>query len=202
MMLFGLQIETGSGVYEPAEDTFLLADSLLNGEYGDVLEIGTGTGILALICAAKAKRVVAVDIGSEAVMCARQNAKRNDIENVDVLMGDLFGAIRKAPLFDLIIFNPPYLPEDGMDGAESLAWSGGEDGRRVIDRFLVQFRDYLKDGGRVLTIGSSLSDYEGTIKMLEELGFEARVLAKKKFFFEELALIEAILKGEIKRTVP
>ncbi|MEE9594994.1 MAG: HemK2/MTQ2 family protein methyltransferase [Candidatus Hydrothermarchaeales archaeon] len=199
MMLFGLNIETGSGVYEPAEDTFLLADSLLNEEYGDVLEIGTGTGILALICAARAKRVVAVDIGSEAVMCARQNARRNGIENVDVIRGDLFGAIRKAPLFDLIIFNPPYLPEDGGDGAESLAWSGGEDGRRVIDRFLVQFRDYLKDGGRILTIGSSLSDYEGTINMLEELGFETRVLAKKKFFFEELALIEAIPKGVIKR---
>ncbi len=191
MMLYGLKIELCPGVYEPAEDTLLLAENLTVEEGTDVLEVGVGTGLLALLCATKARRVVAVDVSKEAAICARLNAKLNNIKNVEVLRGDLLGAFREGALFDLIIFNPPYLPEDGE--AASPSWSGGKNGRAVIDRFIARAKNYLKEGGRLLTIGSSLSDYEKTLVALEASGFKARVLSKRKFFFEELAVIEAVI---------
>ncbi|MFQ5815201.1 MAG: HemK2/MTQ2 family protein methyltransferase, partial [Candidatus Hydrothermarchaeaceae archaeon] len=187
MRLYGLKMEICQGVYEPAEDTFLLADGLEGREYQDVLDMGTGTGLLALLCAARARRVVAVDMSGEAVMCAELNARRNGMKNIEVLRGDLFGALGEGALFDLILFNPPYLPEDGDDEAASPAWSGGEDGRDVIDGFLAQVEGCLRDGGSLLTVGSSLSDYEKTLGMLRVMGFEARVITKRSFFFEELA---------------
>lgn len=190
MIVYGLRIEVSPDVYEPAEDTFLLAANLTVEERSDVLEIGTGTGLLALFCAAKARRVIAVDVSREAAVCAKLNAKRNDLKNVDVIRGDLFGALADGALFDLIAFNPPYLPEDGE--AASAAWSGGPDGRAVIQRFLQQVRQHLKKEGRLAMIGSSLSDYEATLSTLKASGFEAKVLAKKRFFFEELTIIEAV----------
>ncbi len=193
MMLYGLEIELCPGVYEPAEDTFMLAENLAVEEGYEALEIGTGTGILALLCAAKARRVVAVDVSSEAARCAKRNIELTGIRNVKVLRGNLFSAIGEGVLFDLIIFNPPYLPEDGGDKMASPAWSGGKDGRVIIDRFLAQVKGHLREGGRILTVGSSLSDYEKTLRALEVMGFNAKVLAKKRFFFEELAVIEAVL---------
>jgi len=192
MIFHGLEIETCDGVYEPAEDSFLLADSLRGMEYKDVIEIGPGTGLLALICAQRARHVVAVDISKEAAVCTNNNAKRNNVENIEVIRGDLFFPISESHSFDLVIFNPPYLPEDDGDKAASSAWSGGKDGRLVIDRFLEQTKNYLKSGGRMLTIGSSHSAYEKTIEVLEASGFKTKILARKKFFFEEIVLIEAI----------
>ncbi len=193
MMLYGLKIELCPGVYEPAEDTFLLAENLAVEDGSDVLEIGTGTGILALLCAAKARRVLAVDVNNEAAKCAKLNAELNGIRNVEVLRGDFLGAIGEYIRFDLIIFNPPYLPEVDEEMAASPAWSGGVSGRDVIDEFLVQVKGHLREGGRILTVGSSLSDYEKTLRALEAMGLSARVLAKKRFFFEELAVLEAVL---------
>lgn len=191
MMLYGLKIELVPQVYEPSEDTFLLAENLKLKDGDKVLELGTGSGVLSLVCAGKAMRVTAVDITKGAVLGAMLNARRNDIRNINVIRSDLFGALADGALFDLIIFNPPYLPEDG--GAASVVWSGGPDGRAVINRFLSQVKGHLRKGGRILMIGSSLSRYEETIKAFERLGFKTRVLAKKRFFFEELAVIEAIL---------
>lgn len=193
MMLYGLEIEFCPEVYEPAEDTFLLAENLAVEDGSDVLEIGTGTGILALLCAAKARRVLAVDVNNEAAKCAKLNAELNGIRNVEVLRGDFLGAIGEYIRFDLIIFNPPYLPEDDEVKVASPAWSGGVSGRDVIDEFLVQVKGHLREGGRILTVGSSLSDYEKTLRALEAMGLSARVLAKKRFFFEELAVLEAVL---------
>ncbi len=191
MILYGFRIDVSPDVYEPAEDTFLLAENLRVEERSNVLEVGTGTGLLALLCAVKARRVIAVDVSKEAAVCTSLNVKRNGIKNVDVVRGDLFSALAEGLLFDLIIFNPPYLPEDGE--AASATWSGGPDGRAVIEKFLSQVRRHLKKEGRLLMIGSSLSDYEKTLRALAELGFEAKVLAKKSFFFEELALVGAVL---------
>ncbi len=72
-----MEFQTCENVYEPAEDTFLLADNLMVKKSDKVLEIGTGTGIIAIIASKKAKNVVAVDINKYAVECAQKNSEIN-----------------------------------------------------------------------------------------------------------------------------
>jgi len=85
------KFEVFNGVYEPAEDSFLLADNL-QVRYGDtVLDLGTGCGILGIVAAGKARKVVATDISPIAVKCTKHNAKINNLaDKVDVRIGNLF----------------------------------------------------------------------------------------------------------------
>ena len=191
-------------VYEPAEDTFLIAEHLKADGY--VLEIGTGCGILSILAALKAERVVATDINPHAAKCASINAKMNDVsEKIDILAGDLFEPFRENSTFNTILFNAPYLP-DG-ENEESIfrslidyAWSGGKGGREVIDRFVQQAPKHLKPGGRILLVQSSLSDVEETLRRLRKQGLQARIVAERESFFETITLIEAV-RLEKKRTI-
>lgn len=182
------------GVYEPAEDTFLLAGNLDVHEGERVLDVGTGCGILAILSAFKASWVLATDINPLAVRCARANAKKNGVlGKIDFLCGDLFGPLNRKPMFDLVLFNAPYLPVD-EEPKELIdyAWHGGRSGRETINRFLSEVFDYLKHGGRILMVQSSLSDIEGTLLTLEKKRCRAEIIDEKRFFFERIALIKAI----------
>jgi release factor glutamine methyltransferase len=80
-------------VYEPAEDSFLFAENFAVDEGERVLDMGTGSGLLAVVAAAKGGRVVAVDVNPYAVRCARNNAVLNNVRgNVAFLRSDLFAA--------------------------------------------------------------------------------------------------------------
>jgi len=127
-------------VYEPAEDTFLLAENMKVKESDVVLDMGTGCGILAVLAAVKAKKVVAVDINPYAIKCAKKNAEFNGVENkIEFRLGELFQPISSNETFDLIIFNPPYLPSAPHEERSWIekAWAGGSSGRKVVDRFII-----------------------------------------------------------------
>jgi HemK-related putative methylase len=100
-------------VYEPCDDTYLLMEAALNEVHptDSVLEIGTGCGVIAKRVAERARCVIATDKNPRAV----ENAKLNGVE---AIMGDLFADLNSR--FDLIIFNPPYLPS-GRDVPRRLA---------------------------------------------------------------------------------
>jgi release factor glutamine methyltransferase len=188
--------ETCQQVYAPAEDTFLLADSLLVKEGDDVLEIGTGTGLVALFASKKASKVVATDINPYALECARANTLLNGVKNMEIRKGDLFQPVL-GEKFDLILFNTPYLPtaEDEIIGDElDAAWDGGEDGRQVIDLFLNEVKNHLKDTGIVQLVQSSLSDNKKTCQKLENQGFRVEITARERFFFEEIVVISGFLE--------
>ncbi|MEM1544707.1 MAG: class I SAM-dependent methyltransferase [Candidatus Bathyarchaeia archaeon] len=182
------------GVYEPAEDTFLLARNLDVQEGERVMDVGTGCGILAILSAFKASWVLATDINPLAVRCARANAKRNGVlGKIDFLCGDLFGPLNRKPMFDLVLFNAPYLPmEEEPKELIDYAWHGGRSGRETINRFLSEVFDYLKYRGRILMVQSSLSNIEETLLALERKGFRAEITDEERFFFERIALIKAI----------
>jgi release factor glutamine methyltransferase len=176
------------GVYEPAEDTFLLADHLEVKEGERVLELGTGCGILAVLAAEQGGRVVATDVSEAALRCAWLNAWRHGVgERVELRRGELFSPVGSST-FDLILFNPPYLPEEGEGDPR---WSGGRSGRGVLDPFLSELPLHLSPGGRALFVQSSLSGVEESLRRLGEGGLEARILKRLRFFFEELVLVEA-----------
>ena len=181
-------------VYEPAEDTFMLAERLKVTEDDVVLDVGTGCGILAILAAKKTDRVVAVDINPYAIECAIKNAQTNEVEDqIEFRKGDLFKPLKKSEKFNLILFNSPYLPSE-PDEEESWiekAWAGGPNGRRVIDRFLVDAPNYLADGSKIQLVQSSLSNVEKTIQMFKDKNLQANVAAQVKVAFESIVLIEA-----------
>lgn len=184
----GLKLRLHPQVYEPAEDSFLLAENLEVREGDFALDMGTGTGIIALLMARKAEFVVGADINPIAVELARENARLNGIENVEFLVSDLFENIDGK--FDLITFNAPYLPGEPEEPID-MALLGGQSGREVLNRFLEEVGDYLKPRGRLQIVQSSITGVHETLKKLENMGFKAEVTAKKHMFFEDIVLIQA-----------
>ncbi len=147
------------------------------------MEVGTGTGIIALHVA-RLVPAVATDISPHAVRLCRANARLNGIA-LEVLRADLFGSLRGV--FDLIVFNPPYLPIADADGWLGLAWSGGSDGNSVILRFLEQAGDHLAPGGRIVLLLSSHNSR--ALRRAEEL-YRVRLLGRERFLFEEISVHE------------
>ena len=158
-----------------------------------ILDIGTGIGIQAIVAATLKKDVcvIATDINPIAVRNAKKNAIMNKIsDRIEFIQGDLFQPFLKKEYFNLIIFNPPYLPLPLPDQKKqdwiSLAWAQGI-GSDIIQRFLLESHSYLKENGRILLIISTLSNidfkrWEGTYS------FER--LSERAFFFEKLILLK------------
>jgi release factor glutamine methyltransferase len=195
----GLCFYTHPQVYEPAEDSFLLAENLQLSLKDYVLEIGTGTGIIAVTAAREVAKVVATDINPWAIQCATKNLITNRAFNVELREGSLFEPVA-GQKFDLILFNTPYLPteeDEILHDDLNAAWDGGIGGRDVIDRFLDGLNEHLREGGRVQLVQSSLSDVEKTLERLEEMGFQTSITAKEKCFFEEIVVITGKLGLEV-----
>lgn len=190
----GKIFKIGASVYEPAEDTFLLADNLDARSGERVLEIGTGCGLLAILAAKAGAWVVATDINQAALECARVNAHAHGVANrIDFRLGNLFEPVAKER-FDFVIFNPPYLPIEPREAFGTpldLAWEAGPDGRVVIDRFLNELSEYLTPNGHALFVQSSLTNVEKTIRALGANGLRVEVVARRKLSFEELFILRA-----------
>ncbi len=170
-------------VYEPSEDSFLLADAALSELKGfeRMLEVGCGSGIISAVIKTNTKAsVVGIDINPHAVKCTRDNG-------IDVIRGDLLSSIKGQ--FDIIIFNPPYLPtEDGerQKGWLNIALDGGCDGRTVIFRFLEEAGRCLVRGGRILILVSSLTGIDEIKSMMVSMGFCVEERQHEKYMFEQL----------------
>ena len=188
-------IEKDEMVYEPSDDSYLLAENLIINTGEKVLEIGTGSGIVAMYASQMTDKVVATDINFNAIELAEKNFTSNGIKNIELLLGNLFEPVKNQK-FDVILFNAPYLPTEKseiLDDSLNYAFDGGLDGRKVIDSFLNEVKNHLNRGGRVQLIQSSLSNVEETISKLKELGFKVEITATEKFFFEEIVLITGFL---------
>lgn len=179
------------GVYVPSDDSYLLVDSLEVNEGDVVLDMGCGSGILGVFAAERASRILSVDISPQAIACARKNFELNLITCANEFqLSDLFSEVPEK--FDLILFNPPYLPipaDEKREDPIEQAWDGGVTGRQIIDRFFESVSYHLKVNGRILFLQSSLARPEQTFEMVECLKFRWTILEKRKFFFEELIAI-------------
>lgn len=186
-------INIDDNVYIPAEDSYLLAENLQIKKGQSVLEIGTGSGIVAMYASRLTDNITVTDINFDACELARKNFEANSIKTIEILFGNLFEPVKNRK-FDVILFNTPYLPtEEGevLDDTINYAFDGGLDGRKVIDMFLNEVKNHLNDGGMVQMIQSSLSGNEETLKKLDKLGFISEIAKKEHFFFEDITLINA-----------
>jgi release factor glutamine methyltransferase len=178
-----------SQVYAPEADTYLLLDAALaEVKPGDrVLEVGTGSGLIAIELG-RITNVVATDINPHAVLCAKK-------KDVEVVQSDLFYGIRST--FDLILFNPPYLPtkpEERIDDWLEHALDGGENGRAVIERFAEHVRRVLAPGGRILLLISSLTGLPEVRDLFFRSGFKSEILVKKIVEDETLYVLKIVLQ--------
>ncbi|WSK24577.1 methyltransferase [Streptomyces sp. NBC_01298] len=170
------------GVYQPQADTRLLADALAREDIGprtDLLEIGTGTGALALHAAKRGARVTAVDVSWRAVATARWNARKLRLP-LRVLHGD-FEARTVGRRFDVVVSNPPYVPAPGSrlpTHGPARAWDAGLDGRAVIDRICAGAPALLRPGGVLLMVHSGMCGAGKTLARLTGAGMTAEVTAK------------------------
>lgn len=187
-------------VYEPAEDSFLFAENLHVKLDSNVLDVGTGSGLLAVAAAKQGAEVVAVDINPFAIRCAKQNAERNRVSGkMAFLLSDLLSAFSKAVKFDLILFNSPYLPSEQGEEETWLgkAWAGGLTGRQVIDKFISQAPRHLAASGEVLLLQSTVAGVESTQQKFRLAGMKAEIVASQGLpFFETLILLRAISSVE------
>ena len=180
------------GVYEPADDTFMLCDNLDITPGESFLEIGTGCGLVAIVAAMAGAQVIATDQSEVAVQNAKRNVALHKCTNrIEIRQGDLFEPIRQDEKFSLLAFNPPYLPGTKQDPAFDPAWSGGNKGFEVTERFLEHCKQFLQANGRLLLIQSSLSDPEHIRNRLNQMFNTVDVKEEKAFFFERLILFEA-----------
>jgi len=175
-------------VYNPAEDSFLMSESLkkyLKEKIKDkqinkkikILDIGTGSGIQAKTCRELGfKNILTADINPEAVKLMKKNKFKS-------VQSDLFSNL-KDKKFSLIIFNPPYLPENKYDKEPDT--TGGRKGYEIILRFLKQAKFHLENNGEILILFSSLSKPRTIKKQAKHFGYNIRLVNKMNVSFERL----------------
>lgn len=159
-------------IYEPEEDSYLLNKYVKIYAKGKVLDMGTGSGIQALTALENTPDVLAVDINEECV----KNLK------INVIKSDLFSNVKGK--FDLIIFNPPYLPEDMEEPEDSkVITTGGKDGSEIVVKFLEDAKEHLNENGKILILISSLTGGEELFK-----DYKYKLLESENLFFEVISV--------------
>lgn len=170
-----------SEIYEPAEDSYLLAESLTEyltkNKVKSFLEIGCGSGVqLEVAKKMGVKNILGIDINKKAVLHCKKLGFNCKLSN---LFSNISGK------FDLIIFNPPYLSEDKKEPQSSkIATTGGKRGSEIINRFLRQAYKFLNRRGRILLLASSFT------KGIKFDNYNKKIIATKKLFFEKLFVYE------------
>ena len=161
-------------VYQPEADTFLLLRVALSEvrPTDRVLEIGTGSGTVAAGLP-EPSRIIVTDINPHAAVCARA-------KGLEVIRTDLFAGICGS--FDLILFNPPYLPtkpEERIDDWLEYALDGGITGREAIQLFAEGAGRLLAPGGRILLLISSLTGLAEVSAIFERYGYRVSSVAEE-----------------------
>lgn len=178
-------------VYQPAEDSHLLATTVCDHIHPDdrVLDVGTGSGYVAATVEERTEAsVLGTDINPHACRQARDHG-------VDVVRTDLVAGI--CGPFDVVLCNPPYLPTDPeqeWDDWMEHALSGGPTGRTVINEFLDALGSVLDPSGRAYLLASTLSDLDAVDERANENGFQTNPIGEESVPFETLVVLEITLK--------
>jgi HemK-related putative methylase len=181
-------------IYDPQEDSYMLADIVKKYAHGKVLDIGTGSGIQGITALKKpeVQSVLFSDINPECIQHVKKQVKD---KHARFVVSNLFKDVDNKEMFDTIIFNPPYLPEDKYD--KTIHNVGGKKGYEIIIRFLEQAKLHLKEDGIILLLFSSLSKKRIIDKKLKK-DYVYELLSEKSFFMERLYVYRIMHKRTFK----
>lgn len=204
-------------LYFPSDDTYLIIDYFKDhidhnyfdgkniSDINNILEIGTGTGIIAIYLQLLKEKypkftanIFASDIMDEAIECAKKNEKLNKIDpQITFIKSDLFDSFPNnlKHTFDIIIFNPPYLPSSKIMDKENqrekdLTWKGGKKGFELILRLLDEISEYIRKDttSYIYFITSSATNLRELEDQIRKRGYNLELLDKKHIFFEDILL--------------
>ena len=170
-------------MYAPAEDSHLLASCIPSYVlHKTVLDMGTGSGILARTALESgASKVVAVD--------SNLDARKKLPKQIQFIHSDLYRKVKGT--YDIILCNPPYLPDDAQeDVASKQATTGGKKGDEFILRFLKQSVSFLNKEGHIILLLSSLTPQKRIKQLLFKHKLTTSTIARKNLFFERLEVWE------------
>lgn len=173
-------------MYPPKDDSYFLSEVLIGylkklpeqiKNKLTALDLGTGSGIQAETLAnfLPKNNILCCDIDKEALSYVKNKGFK-------ILNSNLFSKIKQK--FDLIVFNPPYLPECGYDKEKDT--TGGKFGDETILSFLKQAKKHLKKQGKIFLLFSSLTPQKRIINEIKKQKFKILSIKEKKLFFESL----------------
>jgi release factor glutamine methyltransferase len=177
-------------MYAPSDDTFLLADCIREYSGTWALEIGVGSGLLLDILEKNFAYVAGSDIDLQALQhCKQQKTSAANILLVCCDAGSAFGIGK----FDLIVSNPPYLPDDDNNNIRDLPVHGGPTGIEATVHFINSALPLLAEDGKMLIVISSFANSSALDKVVVENNMHKKVVKEKRLFYETLSIVEVSL---------
>lgn len=166
-------------MYVPSDDTFLLADCIRQYSGSWALEIGVGSGVLLNLLEKNFANVAGSDIDLRALEHCRGRS--------GAMLACCDAASAFAGRFDLIVSNPPYLPDDMV---KDTAVHGGPKGIETTIHFMHSALPLLARGGKMLLVVSSLADSSALDQLVKEKKMRIKVVKEKRMFYETLSIVE------------
>lgn len=189
--LLGIDVHVPQDVFPPAPLTAFRDAIVAEVRPGDrVLDMGTGSGVNALLAARVAREVVGVDVNACAVAAAADNAERNGLsDRTNFVQGDLFAAVDGR--FDLVLFDPPFrwfTPRDLLEAAMT------DEGYRTLARFMTGLRGVLNPGGRALVFTGTSADVGHLHRLVDAAGLSREVVGEARAARGEHVVDYAVLR--------
>jgi methylase of polypeptide subunit release factors len=197
-------------VFNPADfvSSEVFADFIksLNLHGKNILDMGSGSGIISIVAASKGAVCTAIDINPEAVKCIADNARLNMLEkNISAIESDLFEVLINSKLkslnlsnsansnylYDFIFFNPPYYKGNPKNSFER-GFKGGLN-LEVINNFFIQAKEFITHNGKIFVLISSDADLNLIFSFIQNAGYKYSIYKTIKKFFETFYIIECVI---------
>ena len=179
-------------MYTPSDDTFLLADCIRQYNGRRALEIGVGSGLLLDILEKNFTYVAGSDIDLQALQHCKQQKKKTSSMNALLVCCDA-GSAFGIGKFDLIVSNPPYLPNDEDYNILDSTVHGGPTGIEATIHFINSALPLLAGDGKLLIVISSFANSLALGKVVLEKNMHKKVVKEKRLFYETLSIVELSL---------
>lgn len=165
-------------VFNPGKDSEILAKLMRINKGDEVLDLGTGCGVLGIFAAKNASKVILTETSPQAVKNAAYNVKKSGLaKKIEVRKGDLFEPIKQGEKFNVIIFSPPFGPEKPRNVLEMAMMDYRY---RTLTKFFKQVKNYLKTNGRIYIIFSDLGNLDYFKELLKKHKLKTKVLGELK----------------------
>jgi release factor glutamine methyltransferase len=173
-----LTLEINKHIFPPSKHGSLISDNVKIRPRENVIDIGTGSGIIAIYAAKKGANVFATDIDNDAIETTKRNARRNNV-NIQCSVGSFFAEFQRK--FDIIIANLPQeiVPKDyqkiiGKQLTRSM--DGGKEGNEVLLKFLDTAKDFMHEKTKLYVPVYTVSDYKTTFQKIIN-NYDAKLIA-------------------------